>query len=140
MTCRLTILVLFISLKLLGQDQIELKGYVTSKEGKPQDDVEILVIDSDKKTRVDSCGRFKILIPKNKDSYVMISHDVYTFHSEKLLPFYFNLKKIKDKNLNKTIVLKTYYSDSGKKDKACPTDTQEKVIIKLTRTDKKVPR
>ena len=139
MTFRVTITLLLISLKLLGQDEIEINGHVTSKEGKPQDDVAILEIGSKEEVRTDSCGRFKILIPENRDSYLLISQDATSFHSHKLLPFYFDLKKIKTKNLSKDIVFKMYYSDKEQKGKGCPTETRENLIFKLTKKDKELP-
>ena len=140
MTVKLTIILLFISSKLLGQDQIEISGHVTSKEGKPQDNVEILVIGNKKEIRTDSCGRFKILIPKSKDSYIQISQDASSFHSPKLWPFYFDLKKIRAKDLNKDVIFKMYYSDNRQEIKRCSPDIREKVIFKLTKRDKELPR
>ena len=140
MKVKLSIILLVISLKLLGQDQIEMGGQVTSKEGKPQDNVEILVIGSKKEVRTDSCGRFKILIQKNRDIYIQISQGAPSFHSPKLWPFYFDLRKIRTKDLNKEIIFKMYYSDNRQEIKRCSTDIREKVIFRLTKRDKELPR
>src|SRR5688500_14595004 len=139
MTFKVTVSLLLISLNLLGQDKIEINGLVTSKEGKPQNDVTILEIGSKKEIRTDSCGRFKILIPENRDSYLLISQDATSFHSDKLLPFYFDLKKIKTQDLSKDTVFKMHYTDNEQKGKRCPIETREKVIFRLTKKDKKLP-
>jgi hypothetical protein len=124
----------------MAQEEIEITGQVTSREGKPQDDVTILVIESKKEIRTDSCGRFKILIPKSRDSFLQISQAATSFHSPKLWPFYFELKKIKFKALNKVIIFKMYYSDKRQVVQKCPTDDQEKVVFKLTKRDKGLPQ
>ncbi len=88
-----------LSLHVFGQKEIEIKGLVLSKNGTPLPGTNISL----NKNRLigtvtNACGEFKLKIPEDRNDYLMFS-----MISE---PFYFDLRQITDKDLNKTLVFR----------------------------------
>ncbi|MCZ8356244.1 MAG: carboxypeptidase-like regulatory domain-containing protein [Cyclobacteriaceae bacterium] len=110
---RLTTITIFIltSITLFGQDTIEIAGEVISKYGTPLPGTNIVLHKTTNGTVTNACGQFKLRIPKDKKGYLSFSMIS--------LPFYFDLGKIKDEDLDKGIVFKIipFNEDKGILDK-----------------------
>ncbi len=106
---RLTIIILFLltSIKLFGQDTIEITGEVISKNGIPLPGTNIVLHKTTIGTVSNACGQFKLKIPKEKKGYLSFSMIS--------LPFYFDLEKIKDEDLEKGIVFRIMPFNEDKK-------------------------
>jgi hypothetical protein len=131
---------LFIT-KLLGQDTIEIKGEIISNLGTPLLGTNVVLYKTNIETITDACGQFKIKIPKNRKGYL-----VFSMIS---LPFYFNLKKIKSKDLEKGIVFRImpFTEDKEISDRnywkkyisvEC-NDLENKVTFKITKKNRNLP-
>jgi hypothetical protein len=136
MSIKLILLFCLIQFESFGQHMKEITGFVISKEGIPQSNVNIFLVDFNHETTTEKCGRFKILIPSNRNGYLMISDMDYVFDpSDRILPFYFNLKKIKSKDLNKDLIFRLPYPDKKEIDSNCRKEKESK-IIRLRESDK----
>jgi hypothetical protein len=78
-----------------GQEQIELFGRVLAEEGTPVPGVDVIIQGTSNRVVTNICGEFKIIVPQSREGILSIS----------LIsnPFYFDLKKLKEKDLSKEI-------------------------------------
>ena len=105
----LTISLLF-GFNVNGQEFVEIHGKVISKNGIPLPGTsKVLKSNRLVGTITDACGQFRLQIPRDRNDYLMLS-----MISE---PFYFDLNKIENKDLNKSIVFRIVPFNEGKKSK-----------------------
>jgi len=103
------ILLLLTSITTLGQETIKVKGRVVSKQGSYLIGAVIILNGTNVGTISDACGHFSISVPKDLQGQLNIS-----FFST---PTTFNLRLLKDQDLDKTIILKDCSVYEKKKDK-----------------------
>jgi len=136
MTKKLVLLLCIFQFESFGQNMTEISGNVISKEGIPQANVNIFLIKFKNEITTEKCGRFKLLIPSDRYGYLMISDMDYVFDpSDRVLPFYFNLKKIKPTDLNKELIFRLPYSDKEEIESNCLRGKETK-MIRLRERDK----
>ena len=100
-------MLLFTGINLPGQDTIEIKGRVISKSGSYLPGTNVVLHNTTVGTVTDACGQFKIKIPKDRQGHLslsMISN-----------PFYFDLRQIKDEDLDKEVILRIMSFDEKMK-------------------------
>ena len=93
----LTILILT-SLDVIGQNTIEIKCRVISKNKTYLPGTHILLLNTTTGTVTNACGQFLIDIPKDRQGHLVLS-----MLSE---PVYFDLSKLKNEDLDKEIILR----------------------------------
>jgi hypothetical protein len=92
------IVLLLLSGRSFAQETVEIQGQVVFKNGGGIYGVKIDLAQTKMRVVSGDCGGFKIKIPKTKQGHLTMSIES--------LKFDFDLKKIKDADLNKVIVLK----------------------------------
>jgi hypothetical protein len=129
----------FIQLCSWGQEIIEIKGQVISRNGIPETNVNLFVTSLKNETMTNKCGEFTLSIPADRDGLLMISNFKYiNEHSSRFLPFYLDLKKIKEKDINKNLILRFPYNE--KLDNNCLSEGLTTRMIKLKAKDKRLHR